>query len=92
MTECSTNIPNCEVCIPRSNQICVMCAENYYIYNNTCIDECPTGLEPYENTCILVMIENCAVRHFLSVRKGALLNSDLMEASHAYRHYIYGNR
>ena len=38
MTGCVANIANCSVCIPGSNQICVLCKEDFYIYNNTCIE------------------------------------------------------
>lgn len=52
MTLCYQNVPNCQICIPHSNQICVLCQPNYYIYNNTCLTSCPQGLTPHDNTCI----------------------------------------
>lgn len=53
MALCYQNVPNCQICIPQSNQICVLCQPGMYIYNNTCISVCPKGLIPYDNTCIL---------------------------------------
>ena len=37
MTECAAMIENCQVCIPGSTEVCVLCNEGFYIYNNTCI-------------------------------------------------------
>ena len=37
-------------------------------------------------------IKDCALPHFSSVRQSAIVNVELMEASKAYKQYIYGNR
>lgn len=81
MTLCYTNIPNCKICIPQNAQICVLCMENYYIYNNSCIPQCPYGLMLYDNTCILPEISNCAIPHLLSIHNQAVVNYNATQSS-----------
>jgi hypothetical protein len=53
MTLCYMKIPNCQICFPGSNEICIVCEVGYQIYNNTCIAKCPSYLIPFDNSCIL---------------------------------------
>lgn len=53
MTTCLSNVINCKVCFPNRNDICILCLQGFYIYNNSCITGCPSGMIPYQNTCIL---------------------------------------
>jgi hypothetical protein len=91
MTLCAPTISNCQVCVPHRNDVCIVCNVGYFIYNNTCIQQCPTPLIKYENTCILPEIVNCSVPHLLSIRKHAVITLKAMTASEAYKYYIYDN-
>lgn len=53
MTLCLTTVANCKICIPHSVGACSVCSSGFLLYNNTCINQCPAGLIPYMQTCIL---------------------------------------
>ena len=91
MTLCYSAVPNCMVCIPQRSDICIVCALNYFIYNNTCIQQCPNPLVPFDNTCILPEITNCSVSHLLSLHKNAVITINAMTISESYKFYIYDN-
>lgn len=91
MTLCYASVSNCQVCIPQSNQICIVCSPGFRIYNNTCIQTCPAGLIAYENTCVLMEIVNCSVPHLRSSHKQAVITSQAMDNSESYKYYTYFN-
>lgn len=91
MTECVQKIANCQVCQPASKEICLLCVEGFYIYNNTCISACPSGMVPHDNTCVLTEIVNCSVPHLQSVHQSTVVTLLKIRASKPYAFYTYDN-
>ena len=49
-------------------------------------------MDPYDNTCIVLEIENCQVPHLQSLHKSTVLTFTKIKASKPYEEYIYGGR
>jgi hypothetical protein len=58
MNLCIQNIPNCKTCPYQANYntaVCLLCLPGFYLYNNTCVSQCPTNFTVYQNlSCILL--------------------------------------
>jgi hypothetical protein len=73
MNLCLNAIPNCKVCVPSNVEVCALCQDGYYIFNNKCYQNCPLGLIKYENACIVTQILNCSLPHLITKRAPALI-------------------
>lgn len=81
-------INNCKVCnLQDSDDICTLCQVGFYLYNNTCLRNCPNGTHPYINVCLVTEINDCSVPFLRLFYEEFIFNYDEISTSDAYSYY-----
>ena len=91
MQLCSQNVPRCRLCQAQSSTVCAVCQEGYQLYNNTCLEQCPDFLIPYDNVCILPEINNCSMPYLMSIHQATQVKKLVLDVSESYLHYLYAS-
>lgn len=92
MVTCLGTIAGCMVCYPLRSDICILCNQGMYIYNNTCNTACPSGFIPYENSCILTEITNCANPYLMVKTNPFSVTYSAISKSDSYSYYTFSGK
>ncbi|EGR29122.1 zinc finger lsd1 subclass family protein, putative, partial [Ichthyophthirius multifiliis] len=61
IVECINCDQKCKTCSGPSFRNCIQCASLYFLYENSCLDKCPSNLREINNKCIQCIDQNCSI-------------------------------